>query len=245
LLLGYAVRLLFHRRTVCSVALAAFVFSCAALAQESSSRQEFWPEVDLYVNLNKKSRLFFTYSATREDDLKTYADGLVGAHIDFYMLPLLRFKLREHPDASRDKLLMFRIGYLFTRTPSDTSGPNEHTIKLETDARFPLPWDLLLTDRNRGDLQFVNGMFKPRYRNRLQIERSFLVRHVDLRPYGNAEVFYDLQYDKFNRFRYEAGMEVSLSRYLVIDGYYVRQNDTTSSPRFVNALGLKIQIYVR
>lgn len=221
--------------------------ACQASAQESSSREEFWPEVNLYVKLNDKSRLLFLYSATRRDDLKTYAEGLVGAHIDIYALPILRFRLREHPDASRDKFLLFRIGLLFSRTPSTatSASTNEYTIKLENDARFPLPWGILLTERNRADLQLAHGEFNPRYRNRVQIERSLLVRGFDVRPYASAEVFYDWQYDKFDRFRFAAGLETVISRFLVIDGYYLRQNTTTSSPKVVNAVGLKVQIYVR
>jgi len=229
------------------VALVAMVFGRPVIAQESSSRQEFWPEVDLYLKLNQRSRLVFTYSATREDNLQTYAEGLSGAYMDYYALPWLRSKLRQHADASRDKFLMFRIGYLFSRTPSTirSAAGNEHTIRLEATTRFPLPWGLLLTDRNRGDLQWVNGAPKPRYRNRAQMERSFLVRHFDVRPYGSAEVFYDWQYDKFDRVRFAAGVEVSVWRFLVIDGYYLRQHTTTSSPRFVNAMGLKMHIYLR
>ena len=71
------------------------------------------------------------------------------------------------------------------------------------------------------------------------------VRHFDVRPYGSAEVFYDWQYDKFDRVRFAAGVEVSVWRFLVIDGYYLRQHTTTSSPRFVNAMGLKMHIYLR
>src|SRR6185312_10931812 len=81
-------------------------------ARSSDARQEFWPGIDLYVNLNEQSRFFMKYSATRENHLDDYADGQVGGYLDFYLLPLVRKRLRELPDAARDKFLMFRIGYL-------------------------------------------------------------------------------------------------------------------------------------
>ena len=39
----------------------------AARLQAEDTRNEFWPELDVYLKLNEKSRLFFLYSATKLD----------------------------------------------------------------------------------------------------------------------------------------------------------------------------------
>ena len=86
-------------------------------ADAATSQSQFWPEVDAYVGLSEQTRLFFQYTATREKQLEDYADGQIGGYLDVYMLPLLRYKLREHPDAERAKYLTFRVGYAYSYNP--------------------------------------------------------------------------------------------------------------------------------
>jgi hypothetical protein len=113
---------------------------CPASFRAQESRDEFWPEFNLFLKLNNKSRLFFLYSATKLDDRQSYADGSLGAHLDVYAVPLLgRWLLPKHTDPARSKSFMVRVGYLFSRTPSGSSDPfSEHTPTLETHWRFPL-----------------------------------------------------------------------------------------------------------
>lgn len=215
-------------------------------AQSSGTQQELWPGADVYVNLNDKSRLFFKYSATRESELNDYADGQVGGYFDFYVLPLARRRLREVPDAARDKFLMFRVGYLYSQTPAGASKPStQHIPTVEADPRASLPWDMLLTDRNLFELKIVNGDFEPQYRNRLRVERSFRTGRFVLTPYTEAEAFYNWKYNAFDEVRYTAGLEWQVVRVLVLEAYYTRQRDTKSSPQYVNALGITVQLHLR
>jgi Protein of unknown function (DUF2490) len=218
---------------------------CVPRLQAQDTRNEFWPEFDVYLKLNEKSRLFFLYSATKLDQRATHADGTLGGHLDFYTLPLFGRRLLLHrADAARSKSFMLRAGYLFSRTPSGSTDPfTEHTPTVETHWRFPLPGSMLLTDRNRADFRFVDGDYQPRYRNRLKLERTFKAGRLDLTPYGHAEAFYDWRFDKFHRFRYSAGAEVLLGRHVIFEGYYLRQRDSVSSPQHVNAVGLALQFY--
>ena len=218
----------------------------AGNAQSSGTRREFWPGVDVYVNLNEQSRFFLKYSATRENQLDDYADGQVGGYFDFYTLPLVRKRLREIPDAARDKFLMFRVGYLYSQTPPSSSKPStQHIPTLEADPRAPLPWGLLLTDRNRLEFRIVNGDYKPRYRNRLRFERAFRTGRFALTPYVEAEAFYSWNYHAFNELRYTVGLEWTVAHFLVLEEYFTRQRDTRSPPEFVNALGVTVQLHLR
>jgi len=218
---------------------------CPAILRAQDTSNEFWPEVDVFLKLNDKSRLFFLYSATKLDNRQTYSDGSFGGHLDFYAVPLLgRRLLPKHTDPARSKSFMVRVGYLYSRTPSGSSDPfSEHTPTVETHWRFSLPGSLLLTDRNRVDFRIKDGDYQPRYRNRLKLERTFKMGRLDVTPYAHAEAFYDWNFSKFHRFRYAAGAEVSLGRYFVLESYYLRQRDTATSPPHVNAVGAALQFY--
>jgi hypothetical protein len=224
-----------------------FLLASAAVAegQEPDSTSQFWPEVDLYINLNDKSRLFFVYSGTKQEDLGTYADGQTGVYFDFWALPALRKNLSRRPDASLSKLLLLRAGYLISRPKNDSGAATEQMLTCEATGRAPLPASLLLSDRNRFDFRWVNGDYTWRYRNRLKLERTFSAGRYQLTPYAHAEVFYSGEEGDFTRLRYAAGMEWTITRHIVLEGYYLRQNDWRSVPQFVNATGLAVQFYFR
>ena len=216
-----------------------------ASSQNSDSTAEFWPEVNLFINLNAKSRLFLMYTATKQKNLGMYADGQTGAYFDFWALPALRRRLRTHADASRSKLLLLRTGYLFSRPKNNSGSSTEHMLTSEATGRAHLPASLLLSDRNRLDLRWIDGDFKWRYRNRLKLERTFEMGRFEFTPYGHGEVFYDLDQRTWTRVRYAAGLEWSVTRRIILEGYYLRQNDWRSFPQFVNAIGVALQLYVR
>ena len=134
-----------------SVLLITFVYFAHPLcAEPSKPRNEFWPEFDAFVNLNETSRLLFLYSAIREDSLQAYAEGKVGVRFDYYTRPIFRAKVLNHPDSARDKLLMFQVGYLYSRSPSKGgSHSTEQIPNIAMIVRFALPWKINLSDRNR------------------------------------------------------------------------------------------------
>jgi len=78
---------------VCYPVLAGTVFCllllCSASLRAQDTSNEFWPEFNVFLKLNEKSRLFFLYSATKLDARQTYSDGSFGAHLDLYAVPLL------------------------------------------------------------------------------------------------------------------------------------------------------------
>jgi len=86
-----------------------------ARGQASDSTNEFWPEIDVFIKLNERSRIFAMYAGTKPESLGTYADGQSGVHIDFYALRSFRRHLINYVDPSRSKMLMVRAGYLVSR----------------------------------------------------------------------------------------------------------------------------------
>jgi len=133
-----------------------------AKAQESDTRNEFWPEIDVYINVKPKVRVYLigTTSKFVEDGEIRNAQGFqaqIGAHVDY--IPT------DH--------LILRMGYRYGTSVGDTGESfKEHRLLTEQTLRKLLPGDLLLSDRNREDFRFVDGDFSFRYRNRVTIERE-------------------------------------------------------------------------
>jgi hypothetical protein len=216
-----------------------------ARAQQSVTRNEFWPEIDVYINVKPKVRLYLlgTISKSVEDGEIRNAQGFeaqIGAHVDY--IP------NDH--------IILRVGYRFGTSVGDADSPfKEHRLLTEQTLRKLLPGDLLLSDRNREDFRFVNGDFSFRYRNRVSIEREVHVfKGRTITPYVSAEIFYDTRFSAWNRNRLAVGFQQSLrrgplrkmllpKRQVILDLYYMRQNDSRSETQHVNAIGAALAFY--
>ena len=140
---------------------------------------------------------------------------------------------------------MVRVGYLISRPRNNSGTSTEHIATGEATGRAHLRGGWLLSDRNRVDFRWVNGNPKQRYRNRLKMERTFDISRFQLTPYAHAELFYDVNPRGWSRLRYAIGGEWNITKRIVIEGYYLRQNTWASVPQFVNATGLAVQFYLR
>ena len=216
-----------------------------AKAQESDTRNEFWPEIDVYINVKPKVRLYLlgTISKSVEDGEIRNAQGFeaqIGAHVDY--IP-------------NDRIIL-RAGYRFGTSVGDADEPyKEHRLLTEQTLRKLLPGDLLFSDRNREDFRFINGDFSFRYRNRVSIEREVdLFKGRTITPYVSAEIFYDTRTSAWNRNRFAAGFQQSLrrgplrkmllpKRQVILDLYYMRQNDSRAEIQHVNAIGASLAFY--
>ena len=240
------VRLPLTRSSILSVLLFLVLTGApAARAQETTTRKEFWPEVDVYIKVKPKVRLYLiaTISKSVEDGELRNAqgyEGQIGVHIDY--IP--------------NKHVIFRAGYRYGTAVGSNSDPfKEHRLLTEQTLRKLLPGDFLLSDRNREDFRFVNGDFSFRYRNRVTLEREVhLFKGRSITPYASGEIFYDTRYDTWNRNRFGVGVQQSLrrgplrkmllpERQIILDLYYMRQNDSRSDIPHVNAIGAALAFY--
>jgi hypothetical protein len=115
---------------------------------------------------------------------------------------------------------------------------------LTTTAHYPLKLEFLLTDRNRADLDWTNGTFKWRYRNRLQIEKPLNIRSYHPVPYISAEVYYQEQYQKWSTTELYAGCLFPIKKRYEFDLYYEHQNNTGKSPNSqLEGIGLKLNMF--
>jgi hypothetical protein len=146
------------------------------------------------------------------------------------------------PDDSKARPLILSIGYRYLPTPGQ---PPTNRVEPVLTAAFPIPKaGMLLTDRNRADLDWQNGYFMWRYRNRMQLERSVRISSYHLSPYASAELFYESQYSKWSDTALYAGCIFPIRRHSELNLYYEHQNNTGKSPnQQINQLGLMLGLY--
>jgi hypothetical protein len=203
--------------------------ACPAAAQDAS--KEVWPEVDVWVKLGPKVKLYFPVSLSRNRETQ-YTEGLVGARLDY----------------SFNRYVSARVGYGYLWSISDDSDSpyREHRPIGELALHFHPGASLALVDRNRVDLRFINGEYSYRYRNRIRLERTFVpaLRSPDrtLTPYVMDEIGYDSRYDIFNRNRFTIGVERQFTRTVMVDLNLVRQDDTRASVERLYALGIALNL---
>ena len=209
-----------------------------AQSQEQTPK-ELWPEVDVYVPIEEKVRLFFRFSVTKSEETRKNTEGQVGAHVDYTV----------------NKRLVLRAGYRYRFSLAETVPFREHRPILEQTYREQLPLGILLSDRNRQEFRIINGDFSFRYRNRLMLEREFLLPGRSLTPYGSVEVYHDSRFHVWNRTRLTAGVQIQLRRALpvlrlvtprkqvILDVYYTKQNDSRSQPHHLHAIGTALAIH--
>jgi hypothetical protein len=202
----------------------------------------FLPEIDAYYKVTHDVRVSFQAKETREGGDPTQAE--LGPSIEFYMKPLLKLKhvTRFDLDDAKSRPLVFSIGYRYLPTPDSPA-----TNRMEPVVTFHLPLmaGLLLSDRNRADLDWKGGEFSWRYRNRLQIERRLTIHSFHPAPYVSVEPYYQSQYNKWSDTAIYAGCLFPVNKHFELDPYYEHQNNTGKRPnQQLNQLGLVLSIHL-
>jgi hypothetical protein len=208
-----------------------------ALAQET----EALPELDFYLKLNSNVRFRVQAANTREGGDPTQLT--IGPDLDLYLKPLLRLKKVTAFDLDDVKArpLVFTAGYRDLVTPGS---PSTNRMLLTATFHFPLKYGSLLSDKNRSDLDWTNGKFKWRYRNRLQIEKPLNIRSYHPAPYISAEAYYQEQYQKWGTTELYAGCLFPIKKRYEFDLYYEHQNNTGKSPNSqLEGIGLKLNMF--
>jgi hypothetical protein len=212
-------------------------FSFPARAQDD----QFLPEIDAYFRGSSEFRYYFQAKQTREGGDPTQAE--LGPSVEFYLKPWihLRGAAGSDLDEAKKRALVFAVGYRYLPSPS---APTTNRLRLDLTSHVPLKAKILLTDRNRADLDWQNGGSNWRYRNKLTVERSFTIRSFAFRPYVAVEPFYESKYHKWSTTALYAGSIFPVGKHVEFDIYYEHQNNTGKSPnQTLNQLGLIAALY--
>jgi hypothetical protein len=221
-------------------------YSCLLFAQDTTAaREEGWPELNVYYGINEKWRLFAMYSATK---IRTsdYTDGAAAVYVDYFSNSSLRKKFSSQiRDSTRGYYLWLRAGYYHSSTPPKSTNPvKENTFAIESNSRFHLPMDILLTARNRLDLRTVNSDFKVRYRPKVTIEKEMQTQFLYFVPYFYGEYFVNFNEPSSDRLRVCIGIEIKVALYVNFESYYLRQFKNGETVDAVNAVGVALKFYL-
>lgn len=231
-----------------SVFLVLIFFSADYLiAQDSTAtKQEVWPEVNIYYKVNNKIRIYGLYSATKLKN-SSYTDGGYGIYVDYFAYPIMKKRIGNHlRDSTRGYYLWIRAGYLHSTTAPEAKDPyKENTLVTELNLRYYLPYHILLTNRNRFDWRVISGQFEPRYRPRLTFEKDMHTEYLSFTPiiYGEYYVYFNSK--GFDRFRLSAGIQTKVTAHIEFETYYVHQFDNGKNVQSLDAMGFSLKFYFR
>jgi hypothetical protein len=224
-------------KTICQVAIIVFIVCFSARAQDT----QFLPEVDAHLTLNSTFRTYLQAKDDREGGDPT--QFAIGPSIQLYLKPLIRLKdIKTFDlDDSKSRALVLETGYRLITAPGQ---PDENRMIVALTGNFPAGAGIFISDRNRADLDWKNGVFNYRYRNKLTIERTFGVHSYHLIPYVAAEPFYESQYDKISTTSLYAGCLFPVGKHVQFNAYYEHDNNTGKHPNQQdNSLGLMLNLY--
>jgi len=202
---------------------------------------QFLPEIDTHLKLRSNVRVYLEAKDDRDGGDST--QFAIGPSIQLYLKPLTKLKhVRAFDlDDSKSRALVLEGGYRYIITPD---GPPENRVLVAATSNFPLKAGFSISDRNRADLDWKNGSFTWRYRNRFMVERTFSIHSYHLIPYVNVEPFYESQYNKWSSTYLNAGCLFPVGKHFEFNSYYEHQNNTEKKPnQQVNAVGLALYLY--
>jgi hypothetical protein len=202
---------------------------------------QFIPEIDAYVKLNSTVRVYLQAKDDREGGDST--QFAIGPSIQFYVKPLLKLKHITvfDLDDSKSRALVLEAGYRYLTAPG---APSKQRLVVAATSNFPLRAGFLITDRNRADLDWKEGVLRWRYRNRLTLERTFSILSYHLIPYISAEPFYESQYSKWSTTSLYAGCLLPVGKHFEFNPYYEHDNNTGKRPnQQVNSAGLALYLF--
>jgi len=134
------------------------------------------------------------------------------------------------------------MGYRYL--PEANGGAATNRMEPVLTMRFPVTRRLLLTDRNRFDLDWKSGGFEWRYRNRVQLEAPFPIRKYHMKAYASVEPFYQSQYGKWSDTAIYAGCLLPIRKHVQLDPYYEHQNNTGKRPnQQLNQFGIVLNLF--
>jgi hypothetical protein len=227
-----------HKRTFPAVA---FLFFIVAGVLARAQTPEFLPEIDAYLKVNPVVRVYFQAKGDRDEGVPVQAT--LGPSLQVYFKPLVKLKkvTAFDLDDAKQRPLVVEAGYRYITAPNE---PVDNRFMPVATFRLPTKGSLLITDRNRADLDWKGGTFKWRYRNKLTLERAFSIRSYHLTPNLSAEPYYTSQYAKWSTTDLYAGCLLPVGKHVQFDPYFEHENNTGKSPnQQVNDLGLAAHIF--
>ena len=220
----------------------AFLVGFACLPVFAQQDVQFLPEVDTYLKLNPMLRVYV--EAKDDQDGGDPAQAGIGPSIQLYLRPLAKLKeMRAFDlDDAKTRFLVLETGYRYLWEPNS---PDTNRMLTAATFNFPLKAGFSISDRNRADLNWKNGNFTWRYRNKLTVERTVSIRSFHHIPYVAVEPFYESQFNKWSTTALYAGSLFPVGRHVQFNLYYEHENNTGGAKNHPeNAVGLALYLFL-
>ena len=228
-------------RRVRGISLECVFLFCLACLPLRAQNVQFLPEVDAHLKLNSNFRAYLEAKDDRDGGDPT--QFAIGPSIQLYLKPLIKLKevTRFDLDDTKSRFLVLESGYRYITAPD---APPENRMLTAATLNIPIVVGFHLSDRNRADLDWKNGEFTWRYRNKLTIDRTLSVYSYHLIPYVAAEPYYESQYGKWSTTALYAGSLFPVGKHVQFNAYYEHENNTGKHPnQQLNAFGLAMYVY--
>ncbi|HEY6186322.1 MAG TPA: DUF2490 domain-containing protein [Pyrinomonadaceae bacterium] len=224
------------------------VIACLFLDVTFASGQEpngtaVWATFNNTVELRPQMQIQLSVDKREGEDF-SYSHWNMRALISYRMKRLLSLK-RSDIDEENHYNLVVGAGYQYLHTDENGKTENESRIIVEATPRYHPGADFLITDRNRIEFRWVEGVYGVRYRNKLVIDKPLKIQTIGFTVYASGEMFYDRSYHSWNQNRYAFGVQLPSKRRIMLDIYYLRKNCTTCNPNHTDVLGLTLNLYFR
>ena len=214
---------------------------CLPASAQSQTVGEFWPAVDAHIQFADNWRAL-AFVGLKKGDEFSYQQVNAGLGLG-YQWKAISKPHPENIDPDKEHNLLFGGGYERVQSIQSGSPSNENRLALAAVAGFRPASRLLVTDRNRVEFRWINGVYSTRYRNLLFGEYDITIRKFQFSPYASAEAFYSSATGSWNEEQYTAGVEWPYKRLLMVQAYYLRENCTTCKPEHLNVGGLTLNLF--
>lgn len=227
----------------CLLALVLWLLASPAEAQLSNKVQEVWPSLDMYYRFNPKLRLYGTLAGTRKES--SYAEGAVGVFVDYFTFPFTKLIRKGHSEGLPGQFLWLRAGYQYSGTPQSAADPfRESMFVMEGNSRFYLPFEILMSVKNRFDFRFSDGDFKSRYRPRITLDKDLQTDFLFFTVSGLMEYYANFGNGTVNRFRSQLGVEIKVTRKINYEVFWSHQFANQPEIPTVDAFGMTVKFYL-
>ena len=202
---------------------------------------QFLPEIDTRLKLSSFMRVYV--EAKDDRDAGVPSQFTIGPSLQCYFKPVLRLKniTTFDLDDAKPRALVLETGYRYITTPNE---PPTNRMQPALTIHVPLKAGFLISDRNRADLDWKNGEFTWRYRNKLTIERTVAIYSFHFIPYIAAEPYYVDKYQKWSTTSLFVGGLFPVGKHVQFNAYYEHENNTGKKPnQQTNSIGLALSLY--
>lgn len=235
----------------------AVALTLAAGSADAAERTltEFWPELDVFVKLGERHRLFLLGAITRAAETGTSTENTLGAHLDWFPESLPSRLLEIAPGWADQWTAWTRVGIQHIAVPNG-SAPSEQRLILEGTLRSVELWQSIrIANRVRVDLRAIGDDTSWRFRDRVKVERTWTMSggtgllsglpkelFSAVTPYATVEYFWDSRDNAISRRFVQLGVEFDVARDRTLDLFLARQRDLRQAGSTLNIGGVALTL---